>query len=354
MAEDSDKDKTEDATSHKLKQARERGQVPKGMDIGFLAALTGLVGYGWARGEAMIARLASTTTDALIIAPQLPQTNDALGRIISGLALDMAEPVAVLAGTVWLAVLVLEIVQTGPVFAPDRLKPDFTRLNPAAGLKRLFTVRTLIEAGKSIAKLAVYIVIGWLVIKSMLASRLAAMTDARHVSDVLSATTMRLLLGCLLAALLFALVDQLLSRRQFAALMRMSRREVRRELRDREGDPRIKQRRKQIHREFVQMAKSLNQIRSADVVIVNPVHFAVALRYVPAKMAAPRVVSRGKGGFAVILKTIAFRAQIPVVHDPLLARSLFSSVPLDAEVDEKFYVPISDIYRKPALVARRV
>jgi len=148
-------------------------------------------------------------------------------------------------------------------------------------------------------------------------------------------------------------VDQLISRRQFGTQMRSSRREMRREIKDREGDPRIKARRRQLHREFVRMARSLGNVRGSDVVVVNPVHFAVALRYRPETMAAPRVVARGSGSFALALKRVAFLYSVVVVENPELARRLYERSALNRDIPEEFYTPIAKIYRRADVKRRR-
>jgi flagellar biosynthetic protein FlhB len=126
--------------------------------------------------------------------------------------------------------------------------------------------------------------------------------------------------------------------------MRMSRRDVRREARDREGDPRLKQRRKQLHREFAKSSESLRNLRGADVLITNPTHFAVALRYDPKTMLAPVVVSRGAHAFALRLRRTAFLYGVVIVREPALARALFRC-DLNQPVPEALFSPVAAIYR---------
>ena len=346
MADDSDTDKTEKATSYKLRKAREKGSVARGGDLGIVGALAGLVGYGWMQGDVLQDRLGKSAMDAIVIAPRLGDGADALGVLVGRMLGRIVEPLALLAGSIWLMVLVVEILQTGPVFTTEKLKPDFSRLNPARGLRRLFTVQTLILGAKSLAKFAVYALVGWLAVMSVLAREVPLITDAAHLAAALMRTAYRLLLFLLLAAFLIAVADQLLARRQFGTQMRSSRRELRREIKDREGDPRIRQRRRQLHREFAKMARSLGQIRGADVVIVNPVHYAVALRYRPNDMVAPKVVARGAGTFAVTLKRIAFHYSVVVIHDAALARELYERGMIDREITPEFYTPVAKIYRR--------
>src|SRR5262249_26525415 len=145
--------------------------------------------------------------------------------------------------------------------------------------------------GKTLLKFGAYVTLAGLVIRDVV-SEAASLTDGARLAEALGRVGLHLVLLCLGAALAFAVLDQIIARRDFGKKMRMSRREVRREHRDREGDARLKQRRKELHKEFARSSQSLRGVRGADVLITNPTHFAVALRYAPSTMAAPTIVSR--------------------------------------------------------------
>src|SRR5690606_36984752 len=135
----------------------------------------------------------------------------------------------------------------------------------------------------------------WLVIADVLEQRALALSDGSRLPEILSAAALRLLMYFALAARVFAVADQPYVRRDFARRMRMSRRELKREHRDREGEPRQKQKRKQLHGELSQAARALRDVRGSDIIITNPVHYAVALKYDPSSMQAPRVTALGGG-----------------------------------------------------------
>src|SRR6185437_11292090 len=166
-------------------------------------------------------------------------------------------------------VLVFEIVQTGLVFSFSPLAPDFSKLSPANGFKRVFSLRQFIETGKNVAKLCLYS--GLAILTILDAQRLAmpAISDAGGLADALGHMGLRLLVLFAGSAVIIAAIDQLIARQDFLRRMRMSRQDIRQETRDREGDPRFKQRRRQIHREYAKLSKSLRNIRSADVLITN-------------------------------------------------------------------------------------
>ncbi len=350
--EESELDKSETATPFKLQRAREKGTVARGVDLGFFAVLAGFVGFAWLAGSQAVGGLAHISAITL---GNAGHAIDAPGALMAQAATLFSGAISLLlafAGTLFAVVLLVDFLQVGPVFSAHMLKPDFARINPAQGLKRLLSWRMLIEAAKSTFKLAVYGTITWLVIKFVLRIDSWAVFDGHQLTLVLFNEGLRLIMFFALAAMVFAVVDQLLSRRQFATKMRMSRRELKREHRDREGDPRLKQKRKAFHSEFVKMATSLRNARGADVILTNPTHYAVALRYVPEKMDAPMIVSRGSGGLAERIRGVGFTYGVTILHEPILTRALFRTRIVDGEIPDSLFQAVADIYRRHDLVGR--
>jgi flagellar biosynthetic protein FlhB len=342
--EDSEQDKSEQPTPFKLTRGREKGTVARGNDLGFLTGLAAFLGFVWIAGPGAAGELTHAVRGALISGPSLAGGPSAVFAVVVLLFGSVLRPLAFMAGTIFLVVLLFEIVQTGPVFSAQPLKPDFTRLNPAKGLKRVFSVRLLVETGKNILKLCVYTTVGFLLIRSAVRTDIGALTDGRAVLAAMAGLGFRLLASFTVIALGFAVLDQLIVRRDFLKKMRMSRREVRREAREREGEPRLKQKRKQLHAEFVKASQSLRNMKGADVLIVNPQHIALALRYDRRTMQAPMVVSIGTNQFAQRLKRLAFIYGIPVVQNRILARELFAKSLLNKQIPEHCFRPVADIY----------
>ena len=341
---DEEQDRSERPTPFKLSRAREKGSVARGMDLGFLTGLAAFFGWASVEGGALVAGITQATQRSITLGPQLVADPQAVATLTGIMFAGVLRPLAIMAGAIFLVVLACEMLQTGVVFSATPLKPDFSRLNPAKGLKRLFTIRLLVETAKNIFKLALYGFIAWLVGKHLFFAALGTLTDAGQLANSLERALMRMLAAFALAAILFAVLDQLIVRRDFFKKMRMSRREVKREHRDREGDPRMKQRRRKLHGDFVKLAQSLRGVRGADVLIVNPVHYAVALRYDPRHMAAPQVVSLGSHGVARRLRGLAFAYGVPIVEDPPLARALYRSCVLEREVPATHFQRVADIY----------
>ena len=343
MSEGAEQDRSELPSQHKLDKARRDGSVARGMDLGFLAVLIAAAGLAWFAGGRVVQAMLNSTalglaaTDSNLIGPQ--------GFL--ALTAQMTKPViAVLLpmlGVVFLVVAGMEFLQTGPVFSTRAMRFDFSRLDPGKGLKRLFSVRILIETAKGVLKLALYGGVAALIIFQAL-EQASSITDVQRLAMAMGGLTLRLIAGAAAVAAIIAVLDQLVSRRQFLKQMRMSRREVKREHRDREGDSRLKQRRKELHGQFAKTSQSLKGIRGADLVVVNPVHFAVALRYQPGVMEAPLVVSRGSHAVALRLRRLAFAYGVPVIVDPPLARRLFRASALSRPVPDALFRPVADIY----------
>lgn len=354
----SEQDKSEEATPFKLSRARRRGVVARGTDLAFFAILVSALGFLWLGGDVLAACIAGGARLALTAAPGLLGGERAIIAVTGKVMGAVARPVIILAAGTFALILVVELVQTGFVFSASPLKPDFNRMNPANNLKRIFSLRQLIETAKNILKLTAYSAMAYGVFRFAETSLAASLTDATHLAGALRQTALRLLFFFVLAAAAFAVLDQLIVRRDFSKRMRMSRRELKREVKDREGDARMKQRRKKLHGEFSKMSQSVRNIRDADLLIVNPVHFAVALRYDPRTMAAPRVVARGAHQFAGRLKRLAFAYGVTIVEKPDLARALYQHSQLNHQIPDLYYQPVADLYlamrrRKRALEEQR-
>jgi flagellar biosynthetic protein FlhB len=342
--ENTEQDKSEQATPFKLQRARRKGSVARGMDLGFLVTLAAFLLYIWIAGDALGENLARASRDAIVTAPYVVGGSTELFALTGHVFGALIRPLTFLTLTIFAAVLLFELLQTGIVFSAQPLKVDFSRLNPAKGLKRIFSKRILIETAKNVLKFGVYVGITWLVLRRELDHLSASVGDAAGLAEALFGATLRLIAWFALAALFFAGIDQLIVRKEFGKNMRMSRRELRREVRDREGEPRLKQKRKQLHAEFVAASQSLRNVRDADVVVTNPSHYAVALRYDADAMAAPVVVSRGANALAERIKRLAFRYGVATVENKALARALFRFCGLDTPVPESVYREVAALY----------
>lgn len=343
MSESAEQDRSELPSQFKLDRARREGSVARGTDLGFLSVLAAVTGFVWFAGQSVVDAVQLGAATGLAATGSSLVGSSGFLALAARVAAPVAAALLPMLGLTFALVVVGEFLQTGPVFSTRALRFDFSRLDPAKGLKRLFSFRILIETAKGVLKLALYAGVATMVIIES-ARNAAAITDAGRLGEGLARMTLKMLACAVGVAAVIALLDQLVSRRDFLKKMRMSRRELKREFRDREGDSRLKQRRKELHGQFAKTSQALKGIRQADVVIVNPVHFAVALRYQPDVMDAPVVVSRGSHAIALRLRRLAFAYGVPIVVDPPLARRLYRTSTMNRPIPEALFRPIADLY----------
>ncbi|HYD85976.1 MAG TPA: EscU/YscU/HrcU family type III secretion system export apparatus switch protein [Vitreimonas sp.] len=343
MQDGAEQNKTEEATPFKLNRARRKGAVARGADLGFFSAIAAFALYVSFLGEPLIGGLAAAMRRTLLNAAAASPA-DALA-MAAAMAAPVLQPLAILGATLVVLVALMEIVQVGGiVFTAHPLKPDFARLNPAKGIKRLFSLRMLKETLKNVVKLTLYGGAALFLIAQAFDARALSVTGAPSLAQALEEYGGRLVFAFTLLALVFAALDQVLARGEFRKQMRMSRSELTREHKEREGEPRLKQRRKQLHAEFARQTRGFGDLPGADLVIVNPDHYAVALAYDASKMAAPHIVAKGRNHFAQMLKQRARELSLPVFRVPTLARALFKSCGAGDEAPAHLYRDIAELY----------
>lgn len=343
MAEQSEQNRSEEASPFKLQKAREKGTVARSMELGFLAGLLALAGFVLVAGEALVATLARAMRMSLSGGFARAAEPAGAAGMLGELGSTVFAPVALLGGTMVVIVVALELIQLrGFLLTFHPLKPDWSRLNPAKGLKRLFSMRMVKETLKSIVKFALYAAATWDVLRWAVARFAETAGDGDRLPATLEASGLRLTFVFMLVAVAVAILDQILVRGEFAKQMRMSRRDVTRESREREGEPRMKQRRKQLHREMTAQGKG--SLAGADLLVVNPEHFAVALRYDEEAMVAPEVAAKGRNAHALALREEAFRRGLPVIARPPLARALFRACEIGGTIPPDRYEAVAELY----------
>lgn len=319
-----EQNRSEEATPFKLQRAREKGQVARGMDLGFVGSLLAFSAFLLVAGDAFAGRLMALMRLSFTSGIDRTAHPMAVLGTIEAIYWQAFQPLFVLGAIIAVVLIFLELLQLrGFLFSMAPLKPDFTRLNPAKGLKRLFSLRMVKETLKNVIKMAVYTAVTWLVITGAIATFGDSVQDAPALARAMEGAGQRLLFAFLGVAALFMVLDQVIVRGEFRKQMRMSRREVTRENREREGEPRLKQKRRELHGAMRQQSEGLRKLAGSDFLVTNPEHFAVALAYDPDAMDAPVVRASGRNHFAQLLKRKARLLGIPVIADPALARALF-------------------------------
>lgn len=343
MAEQ-DQSRSEEATQHKLDQARKRGSVARGQDLTTFVVVAAAASYLWMHGGLTGDRLARMMQRAIVQAPNLIAGPQELWIWSSGIVTEAFRSMTPLVLSVLGAALLSILVQIGFVFAPSSLKPDFERLNPMRAIKRLFSIQTVFDAVKSILKLLLYGLVAFLLIQKAAQHVMSTSGDPLLTISQMYQYGTRLLFWLAGAMAIFAAIDLIFVRWQFNRQMKMSRRELREEARHREGDPQIKRQRKKTQMELLKKARALRAMRGADVLITNPTHYAIALRYDEKTMLAPTAVAKGAGDFALRLKRLALIYRVPVIESPVLARAVFFKVPMDQPIAPYMFEATAKIY----------
>jgi len=344
MAEGEDKsEKTEEPTDRKLRQAREEGDVPKSQEVS-----------GWftlAAGLAVLAFLAPSMSSNLVsmltvfISQPHELSVDPRGAI--ALAAATGAQLALVVGFAFVVLLLAAIfgnvVQTGLMFTPKKLSPKLDKLDPVKGLGRMFGPEGWVNFFKGVGKMAIVGVAITLVLwprRNELAA-MPALAPIGLMQEVYSAA-IQLMIAALIAYAAIAALDFIFQRKQFMDRNKMSRKEIRDELKDTEGDPMIRAKLRQIRQERAQR-RMMARVPDAAVVITNPTHYAVALEYEQGVTPAPICVAKGTDDVALRIRELAKEHNIPIVEDPPLARGLFATVDLEEVIPPEHFAAVAKV-----------
>ena len=342
MAEESDLDRTEAPTGRRIEQAREQGQVPHSRELGtFLTLMVSAAALWMARGWFSRRAMEVTRKGFVFDSGNLSDPRGMLIRFgeIGG---DAAVLVAPLLALLVLASLLPPFFLNAWVFAPKALAPDFARLNPLTGFGRMFSWSSLAELGKAMLKAILVGGVGVLVVWNLHGEIIALLAEPLE-SGVMHAGRLISLAFLLLAGVLVLVVaaDVPFQLWQYFDRLKMTRDEVRQEMKEMLGDPQVKGRIRSLQLQAARR-RMMAAVPKADVVVTNPTHFAVALAYKQG-MAAPKVVAKGTGEIARRIREIAAFHAVPLLEAPPLARALHKHVELDAEIPANLYAAVAEV-----------
>ncbi|MBP6382229.1 MAG: flagellar type III secretion system protein FlhB [Pseudomonadales bacterium] len=341
--EDTGQEKTEEATPRRLERAREEGQVPRSRELSTAAILLAGSVALFAFGKVLGAGMLGIGRDAFRFDRRALQDPDAmlaeLGSAGSEVLLLMA-PVLIL---LLLAAVLGPAALGGWVFSTRALAPKLERLDPVRGLQRMFSVRSLVELLKAIAKVLLVGAITLLLLWG-LRGELATMAMQSLEPAIRHAVTLIAWSAIALSAstLLIAAVDVPFQLFDHARKLRMTVQQVRDELKESEGRPEVKSRIRQLQRQFAR-SRMMAAVPTADVVITNPTHYAVALRYDAGRAAAPMLLAKGSDLVALKIREIAEANGVPVVSSPRLARAIYFTTELEAEIPAGLYLAVAQV-----------
>lgn len=338
-----DSQKTEDPTPKRLEEARKKGQVAISREINnwiMLLAATILIG---AMGSSVLSRLQFHLKSYIEHAHDMPQVpggfSIALGASFWKILGILALPLIVLMAAAFLG----PFLQVGPLFAPEIIKPDISKISPMQGFKRLFSSRALMEFAKGIVKIGIIGVVG-VVLLSPFFGQVEHMVGLPMPAVLHEAKDLviRMLIGVLVVLIVVAVIDTLYQRTQHMKKMRMTKQEMKDEYKQTEGDPHVKAKLRQLRTERARQ-RMMQNVPRADVVITNPTHFSVALQYKPDEMEAPVCVAKGVDQIALRIREIAKENDIVIYENPPLARVLYDTVEIDEAVPPEHYKAVAEV-----------
>lgn len=342
MAEDSDLEKTEPASPRRLEQAREKGQVPQSRELSAFLVLMAGSGALWLTGSWLGQRIGGAVSQGLTFGREAAFDTARLPSMFLDSAWQALAAIGPLLLVLVVAALAGPFMLGGLNFTTKALAPDWTRLDPVKGFGRMFSMHSVGELVKGVLKaLLVGVVVVWVVLHEKeqvfaligqpLERGLAAMGQTILFSTLIIVGSMFLIVAADVPFQLW----------QYYRRLRMSKEEVRKEMKELEGDPQLKARIRSQQREIARR-RMMAAVPKAQVVVTNPTHFAVALAY-DEKMPAPRVVAKGRGAIARRIREIAQEHNVPLLEAPPLARALFAHTELDQTIPPALFRAVAEV-----------
>lgn len=348
MAQEDDsspEDKTEDATAHRLEEARKKGQVAFSKEVIHWCVLACASMCLCVFYPLTLPAFTSTLSQILSNSHQITLDTNSLSEVLKNVLSQAFSKILLPLLSIPVLVLFVGFIQTKLLVSMESIKPKFDKISPIAGFKRLFSKKALMEFFKSFIKV---LLIAW-VLYLIVLEQLPSLTESSFYEIVSSLALLKKDVQTILVTLLcvlgvIALLDYASQKFSFLKKMRMSKQEVKEEYKKLEGDPAIKQRIRQIAQERLKN-RMMTAVPDATVVIMNPTHYAVALKYDMDTMDAPVVVAKGLDFVALKIKEVAKEHKIPIVENPPLARALFSSTEIEQEIPPEHYKAVADVIR---------
>jgi len=344
MSEDADdSQKTEDPTPKKLDEARRKGQIPLSREVNNWIMLFAGTLVVMASGPSVLSQMTVYMRTYIEQAHKLPAMPGGFATVLGNPVMDIISILAVPFLLLMAAAFLGPFVQVGPLFAPDTIKVDVSKISPFQGFKRLFSLRSVVEFAKGILKLTVIGVVGYMMLQPYY-GQLEHMVGIPipMMMDELAMLVVRMMTGILTALLIIAMIDLVYQRLEFSKKMRMTKQELKDEYKQTEGDPHIRAKLRQLRQERAR-TRMMQAVPKADVVITNPTHFAVALKYDPDSMDAPVLVAKGADDVAMRIREVAKENDVMIVENPPLARVLFDTVDIDRVVPPEHYRAVAEV-----------
>jgi flagellar biosynthetic protein FlhB len=343
MAESSNAEKTEPASAKRLKQARENGDIPRSREVAtFTVLMTAGAGL-WMLGGGVIDKLSGTLQRGLSLdREQIYNPNVLIERMIADIGGVMLAclPLAI---AIMLVAVVSPLLIGGWNFSAKSFMPNFAKLNPMNGLGNMVSTNALVELLKAVAKTLLVGAVAWYVVLSEKDAVIGLAVESLDVAMThlagLVAKAFLIMVGALGA---IALLDGPYQKWHYANKLKMTRQEVIQESKESDGNPQIKGKIRQLQREMARK-RMMSNVPTADVVVTNPTHFAVALKYADGQRGAPKVVAKGTDEVAARIREIAKENKVALLEAPALARALYKHTDIDDEIPEALYSAVAEV-----------
>jgi flagellar biosynthetic protein FlhB len=344
MADEQDKSsQTELPTQRRLDEAAKHGDIVKSHEVTTFVVLLGgaitlaIFGHSTAQTFARDFRMFIEQPD------QIAVDSTSIMALFHGIVWSLFALMAPLFGLIAAMGLAGHILQSRPSFAFDRIKPDFAKISPLSGLKRMFGLDGVTNLGKGFLKMAIVGSVVWTVLWPERGSLEGFLTQSPiQIASAMVALTMKILIAALSVLAIIAVLDYLYQHYRFMQRNMMSKQEIKEEFRQTDGDPAIKAKIRQIRMERSKR-RMMAAVPEATVIITNPTHYAVALKYESGKMAAPICVAKGVDALAFKIREVAQEHDIPIVENPPLARALYAAIDLDEPIPAEHFKAVAQV-----------
>jgi flagellar biosynthetic protein FlhB len=343
MAEESGAEKNQPASERRLKQARENGDIPRSREVGTFTVLMTAGASLWMLGGGLVDTLSRVLQSGLSLDREQIYNPHVLIERVSADAAGVLLACLPLAGAVILVMLASPMLIGGWNFSAKAFMPNFGKLNPMNGIGRLFSTDSLVELLKALAKTLLVGAVAWYVVLSQKDAVVGLATEplaaaTAHIGGLVAKAFM-IMVGSLGA---IALLDGPYQMWHHANKLKMTRQEVIQESKESDGNPQIKGKIRQMQREMAKKRMMAN-VPHADVVVTNPTHFAVALKYADGQRGAPRVVAKGTDEVAARIREIAKENKVTLLEAPALARALYKHTDIDDEIPEQLFSAVAEV-----------
>lgn len=343
MADESGLERTEQATTRRLERAREEGDVPRSRELGTALLLIAAGIALWMTGGGIIGEIGSMLTSSMHFERSMAFD---MARLLD---MQKAQAVQMLIVLAPMGIILIVVAMASPalmggwLFSAQALAPNFERMNPMAGLGRMVSMRALVELLKALGKAMIVAGVALLVVRNQYDAIVGLINEPskealHHVAHLIIVCFIAISSGLIV----IMAIDVPFQLRSYANKMKMTRQEVIQEHKEANGNPQIKGKIRAMQREMARR-RMMSKIPTADVVVTNPTHYAVALKYVEGRMSAPIVVAKGVDKVAERIREIAAENNIPFMEAPPLARALYAHAELNAQIPEALYTAVAEV-----------